>query len=140
MVTNRQRWTVLPIVAALAIGLAACGSDGGSATSTSTTEGSDYTIVPDAEVTAGLAAIQTLGRGLAATPDGDAGRTIVDRMYGRWFRFEGTIRAENRDLYLQMEDGLSGMKLGVEDGKPKRITSGLAEFIAGAEAYQAAHR
>ena len=34
-----------------------------------------------------------------------------------------------------MEDGLSGMKIGVQTGKPDRVTSGLADFEQAADTY-----
>ena len=60
-------------------------------------------------------------------------------MYAKWFTFEGTVRKNDQDLYLTMEDGLSGMKIGVQTGKPDRVTSGLADFEQAADAYLEQH-
>ena len=38
---------------------------------------------------------------------------MVAQMYDTWYEFEGTVRKQEKNLYLQMEDGLSAIKAGV---------------------------
>jgi hypothetical protein len=138
---SRNRWIrSSAFVLAGAFALAACGgSDGG--TSTPTTASPEDTIVPDAQVTSGLADVRTIAQGLPAALAADQAqaRKDVDRMYTRWFSFEGTVRKNDQDLYLAMEDGLGGMKIGVQQDEPDRVTSGLADFQQAADAYLQAH-
>ena len=122
--------------------LAACGSSGGgSSASTSTTASPEETVVPAAKVTAGLAAVRAIAQGLPAALAADQAqaRKDVDDMYAKWFTFEGTVRTSDQDKYLTMEDGLSGMKIGVQTNKPDRVTSGLADFQQAADAYSKQH-
>jgi hypothetical protein len=139
-VSRSVRTAVVALVVAGA--LAACGSSGGgSSASTPTTASPEETIVPAAQVTAGLAAVRAIAQGLPAAlaADETQARKDVDRMYAKWFTFEGTVRKNAQDLYLTMEDGLSGMKVGVQTGKPDRVTSGLADFEHAADAYVKQH-
>jgi len=118
--------------------LAACGSSGGgSSASTPTTQSPEEIIVPAAKVTAGFVAVRAIAQGLPAALGADQAqaRKDVDRMYAKWFEFEGTVRKNDQDLYLTMEDGLSGMKIGVQTNKPDRVTSGLADFDQAVDAY-----
>jgi len=98
-------------------------------------------VVPAAEVTAGLAEVQRIAGTLEATraKDEAAARVDLERMYERWYEFEGTVRANDKDLYLQMEDGLGSIKIGVQENRPDRIVSGIADLAAGVTAYRAAN-
>ena len=93
-----RRLACLPLVVLL--GLTACGG-GKTSTTAPTAAGSTYAIVPDSEVTAGLAKIKSLA---AATP------IDVDAMYVQWFTFEGTARARDKTRYLDLEDALANVK------------------------------
>ena len=133
------RATLGVVLAATA--LAACGSSGGSSASTPSTTSPEEKIVPAAEVTAGLAAVRTFAQGLPAAlaADQSQARKDVDGMYEKWFTFEGTVRKNDQDLYLTMEDGLGGMKIGVQEHKPDRVTRGLSDFETAADAYLKKH-
>lgn len=123
-------------------GLAACGSSNDGAASTdgasaTTAAGADYEVVPDAEVAVGLGEVTAM---LAALPDLSASsetdaRAAVEAMYTRWFEFEGTIRANDKELYLTMEDGLSSAKIGVQENRPNKIDEGIVEFGEAVAAY-----
>ena len=103
--------------------------------------GPTYSVVPAAEVTAGLAEVQRIAGTLEATraKDEAAARADLERMYDKWFEFEGTVRAKDKNLYLQMEDGLGSIKIGVQENRPDRIASGVIELAAGADAYLVAN-
>ena len=96
---RRLAWlSLIPLLS-----LSACGSaksSNGGAPDT-TLAGSTYAIVPDREVTAGLDAVKALGS--AAALD-------VDALYKAWFAIEGTVRARDKDRYLDIEDALAGVK------------------------------
>jgi hypothetical protein len=121
--------------------LAACGSSGGSSATTPSTTSPEEKVVPAAQVTAGLADVRAIATGLPAglASNPAQARTDVDRMYAKWFTFEGTVRKNDQNLYLTMEDGLSGMKIGVQGNKPDRVTRGLADFQQAADAYLKKH-
>ena len=60
-------------------------------------------------------------------------------MYDTWYGFEGTVRKNEKSLYLQMEDGLADIKAGVEKNDPARVDKGVQELEEGSQAYLAKH-
>ena len=142
----RTRTTALltrVVLGALVITVAAACSDSKAADTASTPSdtGSDYKIVPAAKVAAGLAQVRTIAQGLRASrASGETqGRADLEKMYTEWFTFEGTVRKTDQNLYLAMEDGLGGMKIGVQTNQPDRITRGLSDFETAVDAYLAKH-
>lgn len=100
-----------------------------------------YKIVSDADVTAGLSSVSTTMGTLEArrtASEADA-RSGLEDMYNTWFEVEGTVREKDKDLYLQMEDGLVAVKIGVEENRLPKITSGLADFETARAAYLVKH-
>ena len=102
---------------------------------------STYEIVPDAAVTAGLAEVRKLAGEIKAaqTTDPTEADALVDQMYDTWYEFEGTVRKQEKNLYLQMEDGLSAIKAGVEQQNMTKIDKGIADLEEGATNYLKAH-
>ena len=136
-VQRLARWMVC---AGIVTSIAACGGSSSDASSV-TIASAEYEIVSDADVTAGLAdvtAILLTRPGLLQSSEADA-RAAIETMYTRWFEFEGTIRENDKDLYLQMEDGLVGAKIGVQEDRPEKLDEGIAEFGDATTQYQAVH-
>ncbi len=147
------------VSAATAFGLVlgACNSSGGSSVqspatpavspastgqSTGTTaRGSTYEVVPDSAVTAGLSDVQAQAieiKSVLGTNQAEA-KALVRQMYDSWFLFEGTVRTNDKNLYLEIEDGLAAIKAGVEQNDPSKVDKGLADLKGGASAYLAKH-
>jgi hypothetical protein len=141
---------------ALPVGLVACGSDAGSSSTTersSVSEGTGaessdeddeaaegHEIVPDSEVTAGLAELQTMGAAVvAAANSGKATTADVDAMFDKWATFEGTIKQNEVDLYLTMEDSLAGLRAAVEKDDGPAATTSMKALSGAAAAYLAKH-
>lgn len=141
-----NRTTIPLVVLALGVGtlgsLTGCSSSRSSdetAASSKTSARATYKLVSDAEVTAGLANVsQTMStlEARRAANEADA-RSGLEAMYDKWFEVEGTVRAKEKDLYLQMEDGLVSVKIGVEENRLPKIASGLADFETARAAYLA---
>jgi hypothetical protein len=126
----------LALTVALSAGTTACSDDPDVATTSTRPED---VIVSDAEVTQGLAEVRAMAAEiptLLSTDAADAEQT-AEAMYDRWFEFEGTVRQTDTDLYLQMEDGLSGIKAGIEDEDPDRVQRGIDDLEQAATAYLA---
>ncbi|HKF91915.1 MAG TPA: hypothetical protein VKC52_10620, partial [Acidimicrobiia bacterium] len=60
----------------------------------------------DAEVTSGLAQLQTQVEQAAGSAGSDAAtaKTQADTAFETWERIEGTIKRNEQDLYLRFED------------------------------------
>jgi uncharacterized cupredoxin-like copper-binding protein len=144
--TNRptrraRRGTALALTAALAVATAACSDDASDAKSGATsTTSPEERIVSDAEVIRGLADVRELAGTILdqlGSDPAEAERT-AEAMNDRWFEFEGTVRKRDVDLYLQMEDGLSGIKAGIEKRDIDRVQRAKDDLDEAAEAYLAA--
>ncbi len=122
------------------LGLAACGSSSSSgSTSNESAESSEaaeesegHEVVPDSEVTAGLAALQKLGATAVANVAAGQGSTgDLDAMEAKWASFEGTIKQNEVDLYLEMEDNLANLRSAVKDGDSTAATAAMAALSEG---------
>jgi uncharacterized cupredoxin-like copper-binding protein len=140
---DMRRCRNLLLVAALAVSLGACGSDKAATSPPSgSAAGEKYEIVSDAEVADGFAKVTSLADEAAATVASsgkDAAQKKVDALYAEWFRFEGTVRKVDQAAYLDMEDALTSVKLGVQKGDATRATAGATALRPLAEAYLKAH-
>lgn len=134
----------LAIIAPLSV-TAACSSDkkDGSTQTETTVGGSSNTtspeelIVSDAEVAAGIAKIDDqIALVLTTLPiDQSNAKVLVDQTYDLWYGIEGTIKQNSTDLYLDMEDGLGGVKNGVDQTDLEKAEMGSTAFSAAASKY-----
>jgi uncharacterized cupredoxin-like copper-binding protein len=131
--------TAVAVVGSLSLGLAACGSDqpDEAAATTTTTTSPEEKVSTGAEVAAGLKALEATAADIAA--DEGADDAAVDAMYVQWFEFEGTVRATDRDLYLDMEDQLAAIKTGVHDGDHDKVAAAAEKLRTVIDSYIAAH-
>lgn len=112
--------TAVSLLGISALGLTSCGSDEKKSETTSglaePAGDPEEQIVDDSLVTAGLNKLpSTIDSAIAAigTPDAKAKLDLIE---AEWFSFEGTIRFNDRDLYLAIEDELSPLQTQIGDG------------------------
>ena len=128
--------------ASLTVLVSACGDDSGSSSSATTAASADDTvapedvIVPNAQVTAGLNQIITDMHSLA---DGVAGGTATDAQFEQvhegWEAIEGTIKQNNPEAYLGLEDALAAMQKAIKDKDAAAAKAAASDFEADATAY-----
>lgn len=151
-VGHAQRYAQRPLVAlTIAVALitlvgTACSSKSssdsvGQGEATTTTAGSTYELVSDEVVSAGLAEVRQMAAQVKVTlaTDQAAAEALVTEMYDKWFAFEGTIRKNDKNLYLQMEDGLAAIKSGAQLNNMEKVDKGIADLEEGATGYLSAH-
>jgi hypothetical protein len=129
--------------------LGACGGSGGDATIPTTAAGGGPSataepaeIVPDSVVTAGLAQVRLHAGKVAeslAAGDQNGAKEHAKEMYDAWYAFEATVRKNDKDLYLQIEDGLADIQAGARDNKADRVQRGTRDLDEGADAYLGKH-
>jgi hypothetical protein len=156
VVTRPSRLLVIAGLLALPIGFVACGSDSGSSSSTEAAsasngteaesseaedeEGEGHEVVPDSEVTTGLAELERMGAAVvAATAAGNASTADVDAMFDTWATFEGTIKQNEPDLYLTMEDNLAALRTAAEKNDGQAATTSMAALSEAAASYLSKH-
>lgn len=132
---------VLLVAASL---LAACGDDDATDTVTtaapagSTAAAGEYEIVSDAVVAQGLASTSADMAALAAAPE-TATPDAVLQVFDEWANYEGTIKQNQPDVYIDLEDALSAFKKSAENGDAVGMQTAIADFGEMASQYLATY-
>jgi hypothetical protein len=92
-------------------------------------------IAPDAEVTVGLAALKTVGDAIASAPGGAASKLASKGLEPVWQPIEGTVKKNEPDLYLDIEDSFQRM----ESGDLANAKKGAQSMATAVDAYLAKH-
>ena len=111
------------------------GADGASSSSDEDEGSPESHIAPDAEVTAGLAALKTVGDKIAAAPGGTASMALSKGLEPVWQPIEGTVKKNEPDLYLDIEDSFQRM----ESGDLANAKKGARSMAGAVDAYLAKH-
>jgi hypothetical protein len=127
---------LLTLVASLglALPLAACGSDGSSSDAAAA---DSYEIVSDADVAAGIAKSEADMTALstAGTPSDEQ----LDELFEDWEGYEGTVKENDPDTYLALEDALGAFKKAAGDTDEAGMVKAITDFTAASSAYLTAH-
>ena len=99
-----------------------------------TTAASDYKIVDSATVSAGLNELKS-----SLNDPASITKATIDGAYKRWATFEGTVRKNDTDTYLDMEDGLAKIRRGVLDDDQQKVADGVALFVTASDKYLASN-
>jgi len=138
------------LVVVLGAGLAACGSDSASGSSTTaaasgdtddaavTSDSGAYEIVSDATVAAGIADTITTLTTLSAAPATATADAVKDVFEG-WESYEGTVKQNDVDTYLALEDALGAFKKAAEAGDQSGLAKATADFSTAASTYLTSH-
>lgn len=116
----------------------ACSSDG-TTVSGSTTTAPEQRISTDAEVAAGLAKMQaSVAKIVAAGPDTAKAAAADDELEPVWKTIEGTVKKNEPDIYVNIEDSMSLLSSGVE-GDQEKGTVGATDMNTAIADYLAKH-
>jgi hypothetical protein len=132
-------------VLALGLSLAACGDDDDdAATEGSATEGTapEDVRASDAEVATGLQQIDDLGDEVAsAVADGDDDGAVEanEQIEPAWFGVEGTVKANDEDVYLTFEDNFATLGMAVDEGDAEGAQTAADTVSETVSAYLADH-
>jgi hypothetical protein len=142
MTTRRGRFALIAAMLVLSVALGACGGDdndsGGSSSSAATTQaaaGPEDTIAPDAEVGAGLVKLKGVAETVADAPDGSESKEAAEGLEEVWEPIEGTVKKNEPDLYIEVEDSFERLSSGDLDNAKK----GEASLVKAVDAYIAEH-
>jgi hypothetical protein len=141
---RRLAAVAIAVTVALTLGLSACSSDtkdAGTNPADTMAQSADTSpedvIVADSVVTAGIAKVDdqiALALTQLAT-DQDQAKASVEAAYQTWYSFEGTVKQNSQDLYLDMEDGMGAVKNGVDQNDAAKAEQGSKDFSAAASKY-----
>lgn len=121
--------------------LGACSSDddAGTGDDAPTTTAPEQKVSTPAQVAAGLAEMQTLVDQLeAAGPDTASAAEARDAMSPVWRSIEGTVKTNEPDIYVDIEDSMSLLSSSVE-GDEEKGALGLTDIRASITDYLAKH-
>jgi hypothetical protein len=119
----------------MAFGVVACGDRERKAVATTTTAAPEDVLAPDAEVATGLGQLVKVAEDVSRQQDPAASRKASDGLEPVWMKVEGTVKKNEPDLYVTIEEDLS--LLG--SGEAAKTKSGAAEMAKTVDAYLAKH-
>jgi hypothetical protein len=131
MRTLRGRLVLGAVLLAVSVAVGACGGDdgdsassssGGAATSEATTQSTaapEDRIAPDAEVSAGLVALKGVAAKVSGAASGDEAKEAAEGLEPVWEPIEGTVKKNEPDLYLDVEDSFQRLESGDLDNAKK---------------------
>jgi hypothetical protein len=136
--------TGLLVLLALTLVGTACGGDDddASGSNAATTTAPEEARASDADVAAGLHTITALGTDIAAAVTaGDKAKAsdLVEKIEPAWEDIEGTIKANDEEVYLSFEDAFAAIGLAVKDGDGDKATAVAGDITTAADAYLEAH-
>ena len=130
-----KRPVALAMTAVLLFGGAACGGDDKEADE-ATEE--THAVVPDAVVTQGLAATQQLMADISSGKQADKTKGF-DAVEASWASYEGTIKQNEVNMYLDFEDALAAYQKALKANNTADAATASAKFATTAQSYLAKH-
>ena len=133
-----RRWQA-GVLVALAVGLTAvagCSSDSSAPAGPATQAPEDQVTTP-AAVTAGMRTIDRLAKGIAASAGTDRARAenLADQIEPAWRPIEGTVKRNDQDTYLAMEDSFAVLERSAEDGDAAAAAKGAKSVSTAVQEY-----
>jgi hypothetical protein len=131
-------WRAVAVLLALTTAGVACSSGGGGKDKESAPAPEDHR-APAAEVTAGLRQIDGLGAqiSLAASADAKSAKALNAGIEPAWQAIEGTIRANDKDLYIRFEDDFAALEKAADTGDGPKAQEAAADISEAVKAYLA---
>jgi hypothetical protein len=144
MSTLRGRFALVAAMVAMGVALGACGGDdndsssSAASSSAATTEAAaspEDTIAPDALVGAGLVKLKGVAEKIADASDADTSKEAAEGLETVWKPIEGTVKKNEPDLYLDVEDSFERLSSGDLDNAKQ----GEQDLTKAVDAYLAKH-
>ena len=144
MSTLRGRFALVAAMVAAGVALGACGSDDKSSSSSPATTDAATTqaaaspedaVAPDAAVGAGLVKLKGVAEKVADASDADTSKAAAEGLETLWKPIEGTVKKNEPDLYLDVEDSFERLSSG-DLANAKQGEQALTEAV---DAYLAKH-
>jgi hypothetical protein len=125
------RLLLVVLALALAMVAVACGDDDdtSAASATTATPAPEDLRAPADQVAAGLQQIEGIAQQAAAAVGTDQGQAkeLADSIEPIWFTIEGTIKANDTNVYLDFEDAFASLSGAAEKGDTARAATAAAE-------------
>jgi hypothetical protein len=142
MLIGRWRSWSLMLVVIGAVGLVGCsgggGTPAGSPAPTSAAAAPEQPVTA-AEVATCLRKIDQIAKQTAETAGADKAKAVSldGQIEPIWKTIEGTVRRNNQDTYLAMEDGFAVLEKSADDGNASAAAKGSATISSAVQSYLA---
>lgn len=139
---SRWRWGLV-LVAAGMVGLVGCSAAGAGASAQSASPSPALAAPEDkrataAEVAAGLHTIDQIAKDIAAAGADKAKATALDdQIEPVWKQIEGTVKANDENAYLAMEEAFAKLETAARDGDAAASAKGSAAVSQAVQGYLA---
>ena len=142
-VSRRRGWGLLLVAVGIA-GLAGCSSPGGSSAhpgSPPVAAAPEEQRTTPAAVAAGMRTIDEIAKGIATTAGTDKARAerLADQIEPAWQPIEGTVKQNDENAYLAMEDGFAVLERAAERGDAAAAANAAGDISTTVQAYLARH-
>jgi hypothetical protein len=147
MLTSRWRnWNLMLMLVGLTagtVGLAGCSGGGdrsvAPAPPASSSEAPQAQSAGAAEVAAGMRKIDQLAKDIAASAGTDKARaaSLDSQIEPTWKPIEDTVKANDQNTYLAMEDNFAVLEKAADDGNAAAATKGSAAISSAVQDYLA---
>jgi hypothetical protein len=132
----RRLALILPTFVVGAAIVSACSSSSTSSGTSPTSKAPEQIIVSNAKVTAGLGAMKVLFAQAAAAPGTHSRASdLPAKLENQWKQIEGTVKKNDPDAYLRVEEALAAIDAAVKDNAGG--STAARNFSAAADGYLA---
>ena len=138
-VNRRSVWRIAAVLLAVATAGVACSSGGGKDNAKESNNAPESHQAPAVQVAAGLGKIGGIVAqvSLAAGPDAKSAKQLNEGIEPAWQQIEGTIRANDKDLYIRFEDDFAALSKAASDGDGAKARQTAADVADAVKAYLA---
>jgi hypothetical protein len=138
-VNRRSAGSAVAVLLALSLGGVSCSSGSDKSKDTASTTAPEDHRASAIEVTAGLGKINSVAAqiSLAAGADAKAAKELDDGIEPAWAAIEGTVRANDKDLYIRFEDDFAALSKAAAAGDGPKAEQASADIAAAVKAYLA---
>ena len=138
-VNRRSVWRAAAVLLALTMGGVACGSGGSKPKDADSKQAPEDLRAPAAAVTTGLRTIEGLAAqiALAASADAKTASELAKGIEPAWQAIEGTVRANDKDLYIRFEDDFAALTKAAAAGDGPKAQQAAADVADAVKAYLA---
>ena len=134
---RRSVWRTSAVLVALTIAGVACGSGGGKDKESNDAPESHQ--APAAQVTAGLGKIGGIVGQISATAGTDpkSAKALDGGIEPAWQQIEGTVRTNDKDLYIRFEDDFAALSKAASAGDGAKAQQSAADVADAVKTYLA---
>jgi hypothetical protein len=138
-VSRRSVRSAVAVLLALSLGGVSCSSGGDKGKDTASATAPEDHRASAAEVSAGLGKIGSISAqiGLAAGADAKAAKELDDGIEPAWQAIEGTVRANDKDIYLRFEDDFAVLSKAAAAGDGPKAEQAAADVADAVKTYLA---